>query len=86
MHSHKISTPTGTPVPDVKVKELSSVLLLQLRNTITRITRLVHTTGEPINSKLIFAQRGQYFLMIYKILSGGKFFDFFVRNRCSSWC
>ena len=24
MHSHKISTPTGTPVPDVKVKELSS--------------------------------------------------------------
>ena len=24
MHSHKISTPTGTPVPDEKVKELSS--------------------------------------------------------------
>ena len=24
MHSHKISTPTGTPLPDEKVKELSS--------------------------------------------------------------
>ena len=26
MHSHKISTPTGTPVPDEKVKELSSIV------------------------------------------------------------
>ena len=25
MHSHKIATPTGTPVPDEKVKELSSI-------------------------------------------------------------
>ena len=25
MHSYKISTPTGTPVPDEKVKELSSI-------------------------------------------------------------
>ena len=25
MHCHKISTPTGTPVPDEKVKKLSSI-------------------------------------------------------------
>ena len=34
MHSHKISAPTGTPVPDEEVKELSSyhmeLLLIQL--------------------------------------------------------
>ena len=28
MHSHKISTPTGTPVPDEKVKELSSKVIV----------------------------------------------------------
>ena len=30
MRSHKISTPTGTPVPDEKVKELSSSANLKL--------------------------------------------------------
>ena len=36
MHSHKVSTPTGTPVPDEKVKELSSIDTDLVRRRIER--------------------------------------------------